>query len=539
MMTLDAKVPTKEYLKPLLVLACIQALLLYVVGHQARTGGLPLDDAWIHQVIARNFAESGELGFVPGKFGSAASSLLWPLLLSIPFFFGNETASIFALVINSACYLCIGAFIFIQLRKFNDPLLALIFSVAFVISGNFVWFAFSGMEAMLQICLVCMIILAWETGREKGSYWLAGALSGALVFTRVEAAFFPFAIICYERLLNPNHSKQRLIRFVLVATGGILALLLLNQLQTGNPLPPTMEGRRWLWLLTLKGIPYHQIISLFPYRWLDKLSEFTLGIGSPSLAWAACGIALYGAIQLWRQGQHGIRLLLLFQAGQLMIYALLLPVEGHAGRYQPMMPALYMLTLCYGTYSVCAELGKTTQTEVARLKLLACTLLSGLLIHVFMTTLTWGDLHAKAVAHIDQTEVAMGHQLATLPETEKVASFDLGGIAFFSRRPILDLGGLSDPGLLPYLKSGKIHIKLQEAKITTLVIPQGYDSASPDPWNFLITLGLDKPLTTGNLLSIGMRESPPEIWIPAFRAMLHSAPRQEVYRLCAPTPCKK
>src|SRR3954471_14092464 len=64
------------------VLGCAQlaALLWFAVPR-----GLPLDDAWIHQVVARTFAESGTLGYAPGEHGAAATSYLWAALLAVNF----------------------------------------------------------------------------------------------------------------------------------------------------------------------------------------------------------------------------------------------------------------------------------------------------------------------------------------------------------------------------------------------------------------------------------------------------------------------
>ena len=42
-----------------------------------RRHGFPLDDSYIHQTVARNFATSGRLGFIAGRRSSGSTSLLW------------------------------------------------------------------------------------------------------------------------------------------------------------------------------------------------------------------------------------------------------------------------------------------------------------------------------------------------------------------------------------------------------------------------------------------------------------------------------
>lgn len=45
--------------------------------------GFPLDDSWIHQVVARNLAESHVLGFNAGRISSGSTSPLWTLILTL------------------------------------------------------------------------------------------------------------------------------------------------------------------------------------------------------------------------------------------------------------------------------------------------------------------------------------------------------------------------------------------------------------------------------------------------------------------------
>ncbi|RYD65846.1 MAG: hypothetical protein EOP83_06450, partial [Verrucomicrobiaceae bacterium] len=58
-----------------------------------RTGSwsYTLDDPYIHGAIARNIAEHGSFGIIPGEFAGASSSILWTVLLAVAYlFFGPE-----------------------------------------------------------------------------------------------------------------------------------------------------------------------------------------------------------------------------------------------------------------------------------------------------------------------------------------------------------------------------------------------------------------------------------------------------------------
>ena len=65
-----------------------------------RVDGFPLDDAWIHQVVARTLAESGTLGYSPGAHGAAVTSALWPGLLAINFRWLHVDPALWAFGIN-------------------------------------------------------------------------------------------------------------------------------------------------------------------------------------------------------------------------------------------------------------------------------------------------------------------------------------------------------------------------------------------------------------------------------------------------------
>jgi hypothetical protein len=56
---------------------------VYLLFASARGAlGFPLDDAWIHQVYARNLATRGELAFFAGQPSAGSTSPLWTILLS-------------------------------------------------------------------------------------------------------------------------------------------------------------------------------------------------------------------------------------------------------------------------------------------------------------------------------------------------------------------------------------------------------------------------------------------------------------------------
>lgn len=508
----------------------LQCYCLFSVARVDGLSGLPLDDAWIHQVIARNFGEHGELGFAPGKFGSAATSLLWPVLLSVPFSFGFEIPVQFSFFLNALFYLGAGYLVLrLLLNSGIDPWLALVGAMTFSAAGNFVWFAFSGMEAMLVVFLICALVVSWDEGRSKQRFLIPALLTTLLVFTRTETGFAAALIILFELARHGVSAFSRVSRYAVAAGIGVAGLLSLNVVMTGHLLPPTLEGRRWMWLLPLQGATPADLVSVFLFRWVDRLSEFTLGLENPWLFWISLGIALFGIVELWRTSSSGLRILLLAGGGHLCVYALLLPVEGHGGRYQPLTPALFSLALSFGVVRCSEAVWRTLGVWRNFSRYFGLGVGAIIVFVLAQMAWHWGDLHADAVRHIEISEVSMGRFVASLPSDAKVASFDIGGIGYFGRRELVDLGALSDPVVLKDIKAGKVYDYLIKEAVTHVVVPQSYGEDFVDPWNYLHILRLDFYSRTGGLQRIHVTATPVTIWRTGLRATLHSAPRQVAY----------
>ena len=66
------------------------------------------------------------------------------------------------------------------------------------------------------------------------------------------------------------------------------------------------------------------------------------------------------------------------------------------------------------------------------------------------------DRYAWGVQNINAMQVHLGRWVdAHLPRTATLALNDVGAIAYFSRRPVLDLMGLVTPEIRPYRRQGE------------------------------------------------------------------------------------
>jgi hypothetical protein len=114
--------------------------------------GYPLDDSWIHQVIARNLITGHGFGMVPDKPLSTATAPLWTLVMVIPglllgpIWSGIITGFLLGLLSLAAVYRLAESFF----RDKNAPLFVTLLTV---LCWPFIWGMLSGMEVPLFTAL--------------------------------------------------------------------------------------------------------------------------------------------------------------------------------------------------------------------------------------------------------------------------------------------------------------------------------------------------------------------------------------------------
>ncbi len=521
--------------------------LFFFSGPWSVIHGFPIDDAWIHQVVARTFAATGTLGYAPGQFGAGATSYLWAAVLSTNYRWFHVDPVVFTLGLNVAFYLGSGALLLsmalrdgLRERRAPSPRFEAAEAVLVVglasIGGNYLWFVFSGMEATFVVFLSVLAIACVTRRRSSaGDRGLAaaGAVAvGALALTR------PETMVLGPLLAWTSHRsghRPRETALLLACWVGAVALYLGgNMIATGSALPATLGGRKWIWIGDSDG---GRVLLLWEFAcaWIMRLRNYSLGTSSDVALWISFGLALVAIVRLVQARKWGLLLTVAWAAVHLATYAALLPAPGHGGRYQPLLPLLYLLLVGLGSIAVVEELVAWAERLVGRRSGWEghCVEMASLvpwMALVLVGVRDWSHDHAKAVAHIRATEIGLGPLVDALPPEARVASFDIGGIGFASHRPILDIGGLSDPATASLLKSGTIWKYLRDRHIDHVVIPEEHEPSFPGPLNFGYRLHLlDNPAL--DLRLVRFVETSSQAWMPAIRATAGSAPRQSLYEV--------
>ena len=437
----------------LIVYAVLAGLnVVFSIGLAASRGytGFPLDDAWIHQTYARNWAETGQLAFVIGQPSAGSTSLLWTFLISIAYRLRIDPLVWTAILATAS--LALSAWL---LSRLADRLMpgrqgvAWAVGLACVLEWHMIWAAASGMETMLFIALALAVmerVLAGAPG------WTIGLCGGLLTLTRPEGLLL-IGLAAIAVLTRPSRGGPRQVLGLIACGFIVLAPGLWFNWQAGGSLFPNT--------FYAKQREYAELFNDMSV-WLRSVVEMVIVPFAGAQLLLIPGLAIWSIAQwrtLRRAGRKmwapiGLQSMPLIWAGAHgLIYALRLPVAYQHGRYLiPIIP----IVLLYGITGTAILLRRRSdRAEGARRLMRVATLaLSGAFGVVLVAFVPVGaSAYASDVAIIDDEMVSVARWLNLhTPPGALIAAHDIGAIGYFTRRPLLDLAGLISPEVIPFIR---------------------------------------------------------------------------------------
>lgn len=457
----------------------------------------PMDDSYIHFVYAENLTEHGMLFFNnPGEKGVGSSSLLWVLILAAAQWVGFSMHWA-AKLVGLAGLAVVGVGLYQLLRPLVLPWVALACALLVVLSGHMIWFALSGMETILFLALGILALLCY---RQEKWVWLGLAL-GLLVITRVEGIILIFMIGGFDIWRRKAIQRGLLVAIAISAVIYIPWMLYLWQ-RTGHLLPTSGIGRHFsnivsiqiatervdalTWLSKIPGLAY-------PLIWIGYSVEFILGgfaLPAPYLQidpgvgsfgyklsiWAILGLATVVLPLSWisfkkvvsfikTQGweKESVRLPFIILIAWMILhnlaYMLYLPIIGAASRYASLNHIALWLALGLGVW-------------FARSSRYKYWLVAGVTVIALANTIFWNQVYDSNIDHMLNVRIAAGDYIREqIPLSETCAAFDVGALRFYGQRPLVDLGGLVDPDLMEWYRTGRFDQYLVENNVKCLVIP--------------------------------------------------------------------
>ena len=418
------------------------------------TGGVPavpLDDTFIHFQYARSFWEGRGFGFSPGSAPVAgATSLLWPLLLTVPYGLGLRAERLVwaAWTLGWAALGLLGYETRQASKKLLSPDGALAAEALVLCFGGHVWFAASGME------VVPLAFVLMRAARKSAEWLETPARERPLPRELVVLAWLgpllrPEGVLatlaCAGAILLGASGRRRAL--ALPALLGAVGPALVNRLATGSsttttalvkwlPLSPYYADAGKLWHAVAANVALLFGTLLNGEIW----SAVFLPEGSGPFLWLA--VPALVALGFRR----GVRVRALLIAG--LCAGMLIPTTYDSFLWNRLR---YLWPFAAGWFIGLAALADWVGMALAyfeprldRLRLLV----SGAMVGGFLSHLGWtlSDLATSADA-IRKQQASLGHWAAdAVPSGAMIGVNDTGAIAYLSGRRVFDVVGLTTPG---------------------------------------------------------------------------------------------
>ncbi|MCL4258204.1 MAG: hypothetical protein KJZ53_06730 [Anaerolineales bacterium] len=423
--------------------------------------GFPLDDAWIHLTYARNLAQHGEWAFIPGQPSSAATSVVWVLLLAPGAWLGTAPTlwpwvlgwlSLWALGLLAA-----AAFgrLAPQQARWAPWVAALL-----VIEYHLVWAALSGMETALfaALCLAAPCVAL----RPAPHALAAGALAGLAMLVRPEGLTL-LAPLAVSLLLA---SRNKLAGLAQLLAG--FMLFLIPYLAFNH----SLSGTWWPNTLYAKQAEYAALLAQPLWlRWAGQAAAPLTGLGLLALP----GFVFFVVHAIQRRAS--LRLAwVAWVLGFLLLFALRLPAVYQYGRYaMPVLP-VYLVLGAVGTAEALARLHNTAWQRRLAAAWVAAAALVALAFYVL-----GARAYQRDVAFIQTQMVASAQWVAAhTPADARLAAHDIGALGYFAPRPLVDLAGLVSPEVVPFMQDeARLAAYLDAAGVQYLVAFPGWYSQLP------------------------------------------------------------
>jgi arabinofuranosyltransferase len=444
--TFAARVPRAPLalaLLPGIVLAVWYAL---SASRVAGTLGFPLDDSWIHAQFARNIATGHGFSYTGGRAVSGSTAPLWTLVLAAVYLVVRNIVTA-ALIAGVACQLAAGYYaVRLALLFESTRVVALLAGTITVVMPVMVWGAVSGMEVPLAAALVLAGLYHYLRAAEvaAGQRRLGAALLGLSALARPESLAIAAIVVCGE-WLRPGPFKGRARRFVegsAIVAVAFAPLVLFSWFTIGHPLPTTFYAKSGPGILqaieTRNGAMLARDLLVFGP---DAVKNFGL-ILLDQFSWPAWLLvpAVLGVLMARDVRPIG-----------LVLCAILALVPFAMGLTAPQRLKPDNVRYAAQLVVIAVPLLAAGMSRLLRRPVIAAVVLGVATVITAARTVEGVGAYTGAVKTIQQLQVLAGRWIAAnLPANAVVAVNDVGAIAYFGNRRILDLEGLVSPEVLPY-----------------------------------------------------------------------------------------
>lgn len=410
--------------------------------------GYPLDDAWIHQVYARNVGLHGEWAFAAGEPSAGSTSPLWVAYLALGYLL--RLPHQFWTYLGGVLLLAVLGWLSARWLRSRLPAqghLLWVIAAVMPLEWHLVWAALSGMETVAFAALAVATLYLDE--RQGAPTALLGGLIGVGVWLRPEALLLGVVPVG-RRLMQPRDGwVGDLVRLGLGAALPLTGYLLLQRALSGNWWPNTFFAKQAEYML-LREIPlWIRLLAQLgiPGEWLGAPG---LDPGGPLVGMLTPLLPglLILVLRRVRQRRWASLLPLAWCGLHLLSYAVRLPVTYQHGRYAiPVIPVMLVLSVEGLLEWLDFADRRRFRWVVARSWPAAVLVLAG----YFWVAGASAYAQDVAIIESEMVETARWIERNTNPG-DLVAAHDIGALGYFADRPLLDLAGLVSPEVIPFIR---------------------------------------------------------------------------------------
>ncbi|MDL5154644.1 hypothetical protein [Actinomycetospora termitidis] len=428
------------------MLALLAAVAVLVVNAAHNQGRIvpPLDDVYIHLQYARQVGLGEFLRYqADAPRTTGASSLLYVLLLGAASVVVPSGLLLYAAIaFGVVCFVATVVLVALLGRELASRRVGLVAAVLTALCGPLLWGVTSGMEVALVAVLVAGVLLAFVREQQLGRFVVTPVVAVPLVLTRPEGLVLVVAVTVGAVVTLVRGRRRPAVGNGLLVLPPLAALaqLGLYRLLTGSAENTGLQAKSFVSLPLGSPLEVADRVVTTARTALELVGGVTTTevVGPGVLVLAAIGLA-----SLALSGRRVVAgVVALGLAGVLLAVSTLQTALWHDGRYlQPFLPAVVLLAVL-GIRAVGRAAGDARNGRA-----LTAGLVAVLAAFTLVSTPSWALRQGEQAAGIRESAVSVAQWLkGNTPPDAIVAVNDVGAVAWFSDRRVLDLVGLTTPG---------------------------------------------------------------------------------------------
>lgn len=443
-----------KYIYFLPVLITIAAGVYFVYWAFEKNGffGFPLDDPWIHLTFAKNFIEYGSFSYYKNEIvTSGSTSPIYTLLLSLLFIINKNE-----FIISYMPGLVFGVLFVYLMTKIstihfkNSLLLAVVTALLVALQPKLNLINVSGMETSMFIFFIAGSFYTYQTKKIVP----LGIFMGLTIWCRPDG-FVLWIAIAIDYYLRQNYfskqnkpgdsvSRKEIITAFSIALLLVAAYFLFNYMLSGSILPNTYKAK----------LEYYQNNDRMQFLENDVVKYFSAS--EFILIWIPFLFGVAGMIKSSIEREcNTLFIYLLFIIGLIAVYFIKLPFAHRFGRYLiPVIP-FYLLIAVSGVQLIFNFIhngmfkGRSQLPNMVFIFYLVASF--ALLISENSNSIDEYKMLCKY--HNDRHVEAGKWMKQNTNENIVVATHDVGAIAYYGERKIVDMAGLVTPELIEHLNN--------------------------------------------------------------------------------------